>query len=148
MPCRVWVASDLPRVAPRRALVSTAGLTFLLLKSSHFLSSPSFSRLASAVFEASGVKLPIWFARLIAAIIFIALVASAIHFLATSSALTKTYRNPPDRNSRYSVSFSHDLKSNIQVSCNGSDGSTTGLLLKISFDFFTRAPSSCKREPA
>src|SRR5215831_226641 len=37
-------------------------------------------------------------ARLIAAIIFIALVASAIHFLATkpsSGALTKTYSNPP-----------------------------------------------------
>ena len=36
-------------------------------------------------------------ARLIAAIIFIALVASAIHFLATkpsSGALTKTYSNP------------------------------------------------------
>jgi len=41
------------------------------------------------VFEASGVKLPIWFARLIAAIIFIALVASAIHFI---GALTKATR--------------------------------------------------------
>ena len=47
------------------------------------------------MFEASSVKLPIWFARLIAAIIFIALVASAIHFLATkpsSGALTKATR--------------------------------------------------------
>src|SRR5262249_5979353 len=45
-------------------VVSTAGLIFLLLKSivaTHFLSSPSFPQVASAAFEASDVKLPIWF---------------------------------------------------------------------------------------
>src|SRR5262249_55330454 len=109
MPCRVWVASDFPHVAPpARSQCYDHGLysrTHLFVVEVNLSRAIFYRRLAFPELRARRLRQVVLNyhivlpkpARLIAAIIFIELVASAIHFLTTkpfSGALTKTYSNP------------------------------------------------------